>query len=66
MAIFSKIDGANICPGLNGEELKASFNQALVCLLNMQRDEGLKGFFPPSGQISHSGRAVSNMPVTEN
>lgn len=30
MAIFSKIDGTNICPGLNYEELGATFNQALV------------------------------------
>lgn len=29
MAIFSKIDGTNICPGLNYEELGATFNQAL-------------------------------------
>lgn len=30
MAIFSEIDGTNICPGLNCEELGATFNQALV------------------------------------
>lgn len=30
MAIFSEIDGTNICPGLNYEELGATFNQALV------------------------------------
>lgn len=56
MAIFSKIDGANICPGLNGEELEASFNQALVCLLNMQKDERLQGFLPP--QVSFLTVAV--------
>lgn len=30
MAIFPKIDGTNICPGLNCEELGAIINQALV------------------------------------
>ena len=30
MAIFPKIDGANICPGLNCEESGAVINQALV------------------------------------
>lgn len=41
MAIFSKIDGTNICPGLNYEELGATFNQALAFLLDMQKVERL-------------------------
>lgn len=44
MAIFFKIDGTNICPGLNSGELGATFEQALV-FLNMHKVERLVGLY---------------------